>query len=383
MERSPQPNTAQKSEAVQPIPPPTTVVPTAPSGILGPTTKSALPNDVGLPIPVPNKAEPAQPLRPPVKESDTLAQKPAILTGGKSVPTSSASTVSPPTASSPTHVSRGLLLVTSNVAGGRITLDGRSDATWVTPHTFADVPIGSHSVVVSREGYKDYQQAVRIDSGSTALVAANLSMRSSETNIATTPPGAEVLIDGKSHGPSPVRTKIDAGQQAYPNPPAGSTLRTPTNATGRRENGKWEVSEEISPMDGSRSLALTLKAEQSIPSLVGLGDFPVLTISCKSHHTAAYIHTGSLPFDPDKGGKYRVQLRVDDGQLITQYWGASNSYDALYAPKPVELAKQLAASKKLAFEFTPLASGPVATWFAVEGLERPLGKVADTCGWTP
>lgn len=172
--------------------------------------------------------------------------------------------------------------------------------------------------------------------------------------------------------------------------PAGPTDRAATNATGGQgsagggqtgQTGKWHVSEDVSPIDGERTVFLSLQAEKGIPSLA-LNEFPLLAIRCKSKHgTNVFVHTGSLPFNPDRGGGFAVRLRLDDGQPFAQYWDESDSYDSLFAPNPVEFAKQLAASKKLALEFTPLGSGPVATWFDLAGLEGPLGNVAEACGW--
>jgi hypothetical protein len=54
----------------------------------------------------------------------------------------------------------------------------------------------------------------------------------------------------------------------------------------------------------------------------------------------------------------------------------------LSAPHPVEFARMLAVAKRLAFEFTPSASTPVATWFDLNGLAGGLGKVASACGWS-
>jgi hypothetical protein len=171
----------------------------------------------------------------------------------------------------------------------------------------------------------------------------------------------------------------------------GATEKTTLNAkltepaaggTGSGDNGNWEVSEEVSPMDGSRTVVLSLRAEQAVPSLVGLDNFPRLLIRCKAHQTDAFIHTGSLPFDVQMTGKHGVRLRFDNGQPFTQYWDQSTGYDSLFAPNAAGFARQLAASKKLAFEFTPSGSGPVATWFDLGGLDNVLDKVATACGWS-
>ena len=110
----------------------------------------------------------------------------------------------------------GHLLVTANVAGAKISLDGSSEPDWVTPYSSTiNRPAGTHQVVVSKEGYGDYQQSVTIEGGKTTTVNAQLSEASGEVLVITTPPGLEVLIDGKLIGPSPVRVTVAAGSHKY------------------------------------------------------------------------------------------------------------------------------------------------------------------------
>ncbi len=107
----------------------------------------------------------------------------------------------------------GQLLVTANLSGARISIDGRSDPGWVTPHeVFGDIPAGTHLVTVSKEGYDDAQQSVTIEGGRTGSVNAQLSVSTGEVDIKTVPPGLEILIDGKSYGPSPVQTMLTTGE---------------------------------------------------------------------------------------------------------------------------------------------------------------------------
>jgi serine/threonine protein kinase len=109
----------------------------------------------------------------------------------------------------------GRLLVTATVEGARISLDGKSDPAWVTPYTIPDVPAGTHSVVVSKTGYSNYQQSVTIEGGRTNSLNAPLSVPSGEINISTVPPGIEVWIDGQSAGLSPVQKTVGLGQHTY------------------------------------------------------------------------------------------------------------------------------------------------------------------------
>jgi hypothetical protein len=108
----------------------------------------------------------------------------------------------------------GQLQVTSNVSGAKISVDGRSEPDWVTPSTI-NLATGTRQVVVSKEGYDDYQQSVTLEGGKPFRVNARLSVPSGELEVVTAQPGLEVLIDGKSIGLSPARAAVVAGKHSY------------------------------------------------------------------------------------------------------------------------------------------------------------------------
>ena len=66
-----------------------------------------------------------------------------------------------------------------------------------------------------KRGTSDYQQFVTIEGGKTTTVNAQLSAAKGEVAVTTTPPGLDVLIDGKLIGPSPVRVTVVAGSHKY------------------------------------------------------------------------------------------------------------------------------------------------------------------------
>jgi serine/threonine protein kinase len=108
----------------------------------------------------------------------------------------------------------GQLQVTANVSGAKISIDGRSEPDWVTPSTI-NLATGTRQVVVSKEGYDDYQQSVTLEGGKPFRVNARLSVPSGELEVVTAQPGLEVLIDGKSIGLSPARAAVVAGKHSY------------------------------------------------------------------------------------------------------------------------------------------------------------------------
>jgi serine/threonine-protein kinase len=109
----------------------------------------------------------------------------------------------------------GQLMVSANVNGARISVDGRSDPSWVTPHTIPDLPAGAHNILISMEGYDSYQQSVTIVGGQTSSVVGSLSSPSAELDLVTVPAGVEVVIDGKSYGASPVHATLPPGEHTY------------------------------------------------------------------------------------------------------------------------------------------------------------------------
>jgi diacylglycerol kinase family enzyme len=54
-----------------------------------------------------------------------------------------------------------------------------------------------------------------MEAGGNTSINFTLTPPHGEIEISTNPPGAEVLIDGKSYGPAPVRTEVGAGQHTF------------------------------------------------------------------------------------------------------------------------------------------------------------------------
>ena len=162
---------------------------------------------------------PAQNTHPPLTPTPQTGA-PATAMTAPALPAASAPAVVPET-SPQEHPARaaaakvGQLMVSANVNGAKIFIDGRSDASWVTPYTIADLPAGAHNVEISMDGYDTSEQSVIVESGQTVNVVGNLTAPRAEFGITTKPPGVEVLIDGKSYGPSPVHATLAPGNHTY------------------------------------------------------------------------------------------------------------------------------------------------------------------------
>jgi serine/threonine-protein kinase len=126
------------------------------------------------------------------------------------------SRVAPPSPLRPVPVPKvGQLVVTSNVEGARISLDNRTAPDWVTPHTFAELPVGSHALAVAKVGYDTEYRSVTVQGGRTKPINVDLAVPSGTIRIVTNPPGAEVVIDGRLVGTSPVQVPARVGVHTY------------------------------------------------------------------------------------------------------------------------------------------------------------------------
>jgi hypothetical protein len=180
------------------------------------------PTAVARPSPetAPSPAERVSPASPPAvgSPSGKVASAPVpILPPTRLTNTPKAASISPEDSEDedPVPVGKGDLTVTSDVPGARISLDGHIDRSWVTPHTFHDLPERFYVLAVSKDGYESDIHSVKVGPGSGVSFSARLHPSTGEITISTNPPGLDVFIDDKPHGQSPARAVLPVGQHTY------------------------------------------------------------------------------------------------------------------------------------------------------------------------
>ena len=95
----------------------------------------------------------------------------------------------------------GSISVSSNPSGANVYLDGTSKGT--TPTTLHNVPIGSHTVKLTKSGYNDVSSTVTVSSGQTSSVSKTLATQTGSISVSSNPSGAKIYYDGKYMGTSP------------------------------------------------------------------------------------------------------------------------------------------------------------------------------------
>lgn len=107
----------------------------------------------------------------------------------------------------------GQMSIDSTPQGAQFQIDGKSDPSWITPFTLSNLDPGQHNVTVSKAGYSSDTRAVEVTSGAKAFVVTHLNQLMATLAVNSTPPGANVYIDGKDTGKlTPAQVSVDKGQ---------------------------------------------------------------------------------------------------------------------------------------------------------------------------
>jgi serine/threonine protein kinase len=107
----------------------------------------------------------------------------------------------------------GQMAIDSTPQGAQVQVDGKTDPSWVTPFTLSGLVAGPHTITVSKAGYVADARIVQIAAGSKAIVASHLVQLTATLAVSSTPPGANVYIDGKNTNKlTPAQVSVDKGQ---------------------------------------------------------------------------------------------------------------------------------------------------------------------------
>lgn len=154
---------------------------------------------------------------------------------------------------------------------------------------------------------------------------------------------------------------------------------TSSSGTG---TGDWNVRTSINPIDDSKTVLLSLDAQEgTFPQ----SDRPTLIARCKSDSTEVFIVWYEFLGDDDSS-PYRdtkdVIVRIGDQPAEEQVWGVSTDSDAVFAPDWAgNLLKEMLNHDRFLAQITPYNESPRTAIFKTTGLREVLPELAETCGW--
>jgi len=117
-----------------------------------------------------------------------------------------------PAPAPPPVVISGQELIDSSPQGAQFQVDGSSDPSWITPFTLMGLSPGKHVIYVSKSGYSSEMRSVDVAAGSKSSLLLHLSPVNALMVVNSTPPGADVIMDGRSIGKvTPVQVAVEKG----------------------------------------------------------------------------------------------------------------------------------------------------------------------------
>jgi eukaryotic-like serine/threonine-protein kinase len=107
----------------------------------------------------------------------------------------------------------GEIQLDSTPEGAQVTVDGKSDPSYVTPFALTNLPPGQHSITVSKPGYVSDSRTVTVTGGNRATFSVRLAQLTATLVVNSTPAGANVYIDGHDTGTkTPAQVSVGKGQ---------------------------------------------------------------------------------------------------------------------------------------------------------------------------
>jgi hypothetical protein len=137
-------------------------------------------------------------------------------------------------------VTPGQALIDSSPQGAQFLVDGKSDPSWVTPFTVAGLSPGSHVISVSKSGYTSEIRSIDVAAGGKSSLALHLAPINALVVVGSTPPGAQVVLDGKPTGRvTPAQFAVEKGSHTILLRKQGYLEETVTADLGAAQNFQY------------------------------------------------------------------------------------------------------------------------------------------------
>lgn len=159
----------------------------------------------------------------------------------------------------------------------------------------------------------------------------------------------------------------------------------PTEERVRVEGaGKWLVKEKTNPLDDTRTVVLSLPADEGRSRW---GDPIYLHLLCTSGNTESYIDWGTY-----LGQETFVKSRMGSQTATGAEWNLSTDQKGSFYPRgssaphglnPRYFVMALTTVDTFVAQTTPYSENPIIAVFDVRGLEHAMVPLLDACRWSP
>lgn len=141
--------------------------------------------------------------------------------------------------------------------------------------------------------------------------------------------------------------------------------------------GNWQLHNEVSPIDDSQNVTISLRAEDTYLDRFHQAVTPVLHIRCKERRTETVINWGTyLGLDSTS-----VTYRMDKEKAQRVTWDLSSNNEATFVRSPISFIQSLLKREELYVGTTPYGENPVSVTFDIRGIKASIKPVKEACGW--
>jgi serine/threonine protein kinase len=113
----------------------------------------------------------------------------------------------------PAPIIPGGLAIDSTPQGAQVQVDGRTDASYITPFALSNLQPGQHTITVSKAGYSTDTRTVNVTSANRATALVHLAQLMATLVVRSDPAGASIYVDGRDVGTkTPAQVSLDKGQ---------------------------------------------------------------------------------------------------------------------------------------------------------------------------
>jgi hypothetical protein len=194
-------------------------------------------------------------------------------------------------------------------------------------------------------------------------------------------PSPAPVAAAPASNPAPARSQPEPAPSAPAVADPAAPAVAPSATVVVDEAPAWIVPSRASyAPDGSRMITLQLEALRDVQAGT-MRVRPALAVRCLSRRTEVFVAAG-IQAKIEGGDTHTVSVQFDEEPPTTEQWAGSHSYQELFAPNGLAVARRLLHTRLVRVGFTPYnASRPVVAEFNVAGFDRVVGNVARTCGW--
>lgn len=149
------------------------------------------------------------------------------------------------------------------------------------------------------------------------------------------------------------------------------------------KSSKWNVSENVSPMDDSKTVTLHLESSEPIQHRFRGSSTADLYIRCQEKTTSLYfIYADNFLSSLQSYGQ--VTYRIDDKPSATKSMTESTDNKALglwSGGSSIPFTKAMFGGNKLTVRITPFNESPITAQFQISGIEDAIQPLRSACGW--